>query len=248
MKSLTFTSPSILYQDDSFVAINKPSGQLVHRSPLDPHATDFAIQAVRDATGRRVYAIHRLDRPTSGILLFAFSPDLVTFMQNQWQTNVTKQYRALVRGWMFGSGYIDYALKYQPDKLAEADKQANVFQAAATSYTRIAQFEAPFATGRYNTARYSLVELNLHSGRKHQIRRHLAHIRHPIIGDTTHGDGKQNKLARGELGCSQLLLSCTQIQFWHPKMQKTIVITSPISNNFQICIENLNVYSLNNLG
>lgn len=239
MTSLKFASPSILYQDDHFVAINKPSGQLVHRSPLDPRATDFAIQAVRDATGKRVYAIHRLDRPTSGVLLFCFAPELVSSMQAQWQSGVVKRYRALVRGWLHSSGYIDYALKYQADKLAEADKKEGIFQSAATSYTCVKQFEAPFSTRRYSSARYSLVDLHLHSGRKHQLRRHLAHIRHPIIGDTTHGDGKQNSLARGHLGCTHLLLTCTQIQFWHPKIEKTIVISSPLSENFQACLQSL---------
>ncbi|WP_242698573.1 pseudouridine synthase [Alteromonas sp. 5E99-2] len=229
----------ILYQDEWLVAINKPSGQLVHRSPLDPHATDFAVQHVRDTLGTYVYPIHRLDRPTSGVLLFALYPGIVTQMQSVWEHRVHKQYKALVRGWLHGNGYIDYSLKYQADKLAEANKKENIVQTAMSSYVVRNQYEAPLATKRYATTRYSLIDLSLHTGRKHQLRRHLAHIRHPIIGDTSHGDGAQNKIARQHLGCKNLLLTCTKLAFEHPKTGANIMITSPLSPNFSDCLSRL---------
>ena len=231
--------PDILYEDQWFIAINKPSGQLVHRSALDPHATNFAVQVVREMTGKRVFPIHRLDRPTSGVLLFAYTPAVVSKMQKVWESRVNKTYQALVRGWVHGCGYIDYSLKYQVDKLAEADKTPDVLQHAASSYQSLQRYEAPFKTKRYNSARYSLIKLMLHSGRKHQLRRHMAHLRHPIIGDTTHGDGKQNQLARAHLDCQHLLLSCMEISFEHPETAQHVVVTSPRSKNFEACLSRL---------
>jgi tRNA pseudouridine65 synthase len=230
----------VLYEDSWLIAINKPSGQLVHRSALDPHATEFAVQTVRDLTGRHVFPVHRLDRPTSGVLLFTFEPSMITEMQTIWDTRVGKKYQSLVRGWVQGSGYIDYPLVYLRDKRTESDKRADNIQPAASSYQCLRQFSAPFKTARYSTARYSLIELMLHTGRKHQLRRHMAHFRHPIIGDTTHGDGKQNALARQHLGCQHLLLSCTEISFEHPLTKQHVVITSPQSENFESCLARLN--------
>lgn len=231
-----FKMVDILYQDPWFIAINKPSGLLVHRSALDPHATAFAVQQVRETTGKHVFPVHRLDRPTSGVLLFSFSSHDVTLMQSVWNTQVVKKYHALVRGWVHGCGYIDYHLKYKADKLAEANKSSNLIQPATTTYTCLEVFQAPIKSKRYEFARYSLLELFLHTGRKHQLRRHLAHLRHPIIGDTTHGDGEQNTLARLHLNCKHLLLSCVELCFVHPKTHTPIVIKSPKSDNFQHCL------------
>ncbi|MCV2884979.1 tRNA pseudouridine(65) synthase TruC [Aestuariibacter sp. AA17] len=208
----------IIYQDEHIVAVHKPSGLLVHRSLIDKRETEFAMQMVRDQIGQHVYTVHRLDRPTSGVLLFGLSSEVARRLTEQFtQKHIEKTYYAIVRGYAPEQGDIDYALKEKLDKIA--DKMANKdkeAQDARTLFKRLGTFELPFAVGRYQTARYSLVRLNPLTGRKHQLRRHMAHIRHPIVGDTTHGDGKQNKFVRDEFGFNGLALTCQAMHISHP--------------------------------
>ena len=218
----------IVYQDDALVAINKPAGLLVHRSPIDRHETRFALQLVRDQIGQRVYPVHRLDKPTSGLLLFALSPELAKRVSQQFSERATeKQYLAIVRGVPEAQGCIDHALAEQLDKLADADaikalaaageaSHEKAAQPAITHYRRLATVELPFAVGRYATSRYSLVALEPKTGRKHQLRRHMKHVFHPIIGDTTHGEGRHNRFFRQQYGCHRLLLAATSLQLNHP--------------------------------
>lgn len=226
----------IVFQDEWLVAINKPAGLLVHRTNLDRHNDVAAVQLLRDKIGRRVYPVHRLDRPSSGVLLFAFCPQIVARIQQTWGSQCVKLYQALVRGWIANTGMIDYALKYVPDKIAEKDKAQNVFQDALSLYSPLKRFTAPFAVGRYSSARYSLIQLQLYTGRKHQLRRHMAHIRHPIVGDTTHGDGAQNRAAREHLACHGLALSCVRLQFVHPVTQQLTTIDAPVAPHIERAI------------
>lgn len=183
----------ILFQDEALVAVNKPSGLLVHRSMIDKHETEFAMQMVRDQIGQHVYPVHRLDKPTSGVLVFALSANIARLLstqieQHRWQ----KAYTAIVRGWAKNCD-IDYALKEKLDKIT--DKKANTEKPAQEAFTRVVNlchFLVPVPVGRYQQARFSLIHCFPKTGRKHQIRRHCAHINHPIVGDTTIGDGKQN--------------------------------------------------------
>ena len=189
---VTLSAPlELVYQDEHLVAINKPAGLLVHRSHLDRHETRFALQMLRDQIGRRVYPVHRLDKPTSGILLFALSPDTARQLSLLFeQRQVHKHYLAVVRGHCPEQGEIDYPLKEQRDRIADArvrdDKPA---QEAMTRFRRLATVELPVAVDRYPQTRYSLVQLSPRTGRRHQLRRHMKHIGHPIIGDAKHGKG-----------------------------------------------------------
>lgn len=230
---------SILYQDEALIAINKPTGLLVHRSPIDKHETQFAVQQLRDQIGRHVYPVHRLDRPTSGVLLFTYSGDTASRLGIQlMQKQVKKQYLAIVRGHLNGTGYIDYPLKYRYDKFADKHKRQQLApQPAQSEYSALSRYEIPFASGRYSTSRYSLVRLSPLSGRKHQLRRHCAHIRHPIVGDTTHGDGKQNKFLREAFTFENLALSCTQLGFFHPQTGKWLAIQSPVHDAMQTLLD-----------
>lgn len=238
MRKVVFDSApalNILYQDEYLVAIDKPSGLLVHRSEIDKRETLFAMQLTRDLIGQHVYPVHRLDRPTSGVLVFALSSDVARKMSELFaQGAINKTYLAVVRGTTPTQLDIDYALKEildkKSDKLANTDKEP---QSAQTSLKRIAQVELPFASGRYPQTRYSLVELTPHTGRKHQLRRHMAHIRHPIIGDTNHGDGKQNKAARLHLNLDRLALMAKQISFTHPITNTPLVITASADPQMQ---------------
>ena len=225
----------ILYQDDQLVAINKPSGLLVHRSLIDAGAQEFALQLTRDQIGQRVYPVHRLDRPTSGVLLFALSSDIARQLSAQFfDQQVRKQYLALVRGHIQDSGRIDYPLKEELDKLT--DKKANKHkeaQSAVTDYHAIERCELPHAVGRYASARYTLTSLVPHTGRKHQLRRHMKHVFHPIVGDTTHGDGKQNTFVRQQYHCQRLMLHAASLHFLHPVSETTIELQAPLQEDMR---------------
>ncbi len=228
---------SILYQDDNLVAIHKPSGLLVHRSPIDKHETRFALQMVRDQIGQRVYPLHRLDKPTSGVLLFALSSDIARHMGNHFaQHNIEKRYLAVVRGHAPDAGFIDHALKEEWDKMADGKLQTDKpSQLAQTHYRRLATAELPVMIETYPQSRYSLVECKPLTGRKHQIRRHLKHINHPIIGDAKHGRGRHNRFFRDQLNVDRLLLHAASLSFPHPETGHTTHVHAPLQGSmFQL--------------
>ncbi len=231
----------ILYRDDSLVAIHKPSGLLVHRSPIDRHETRFAIQLTRDQIGQRVYPVHRLDKPTSGVLLFALDSDTARRLTEQFtQGQVQKTYLAVVRGYLPSSGIIDYPLIEELDAIADADADSNKpAQTAVTHYRCLATTELPFAVGRYASTRYSLAELQPKTGRKHQLRRHLKHIFHPIVGDTTHGDGKHNTFFRQQFACQRLLLHAQTLTLSHPHTRSLLTLHAPPPAAMQIILNQL---------
>lgn len=230
---------SIIYQDEYIVAINKPSGLLVHRSMLDKHETQFAVQLLRDQIGQHVFPVHRLDRPTSGVLVFAMSADIARKLGEQFASQlINKTYLAIVRGHIKDEGIIEYALKEKLDKIADRmAKQDKPAQEAVTLFNRLDKFELPFAVGRYASARYSLVQLTPKTGRKHQLRRHLAHINHPIVGDTAHGDGKHNIFLRQQFNFNRLALTCKSMQLTHPISEKPLVLSSDLDRNIFTLLE-----------
>mgnify|MGYP003870675435 CR=1 FL=1 len=202
----------ILYQDDRYVAIDKPDGLLVHRSPIDKGETRFCVQILRDQLGKRVYPCHRLDKPTSGVLLFALDKEALSlanalFMEHQ----IQKTYHAIVRGWVSEPGIIDHPLK-------DLDEGGSVRGGgpAQTRFNPLKHFEVNHPVGRFPTARYSLVELVPETGRMHQLRRHMKHAHHHIIGDTRYGDGAHNRLFRDLYGSHRLLLNASILSFTHP--------------------------------
>ncbi len=225
----------ILYQDDDLVAINKPAGMLVHRSWLDKHETVFAMQTLRDQIGQHVFPIHRLDRPTSGVLLFALNSEMARLMCEQFELHkVQKSYLAIVRGYLNGEARIDYPLKIQLDKIADKfSAEPKEPQSAVTDYKMLKQVEMPYAAGKHQTARYSLVVLFPQTGRKHQLRRHLKHIFHPIIGDSRYGDLHQNRAFSEKSGCHRLFLHSKSLTFTHPKTLQKIEINAPLDEQWQ---------------
>lgn len=230
----------IIYQDDCFVAVNKPAGMLVHRSWLDKHETQFVMQTLRDQIGQHVFPLHRLDRPTSGVLIFALSSEVASQVMPMFANHeMEKTYHAIVRGWIEESGRLDYALKVELDKIADKhasqDKEA---QEAITDYWPLAKVEVPHSTGKFPTTRYCLMEMKPLTGRKHQLRRHMAHLRHPIVGDTTHGDGKHNKLFREVYESHRLLLHASSLSFIHPFSGEKLVIKAAVDSTWQrLCEE-----------
>lgn len=224
----------ILYHDEHLVAINKPSGLLVHRSLIDRHETRFAIQLTRDQIGQKVYPVHRLDKPTSGVLLFALDSDTARLINAQFTAGqVQKTYQAIARGFVPDNGVIDHPLREQLDALADADADTDKdAQTALTHYRRLQAFEVPFSVDRHPTSRYSLVELCPKTGRKHQLRRHMKHISHHLIGDTTHGNGKHNRFFREQFGSSRLLLHATQLCLKHPHNHENLLIQAKFPADF----------------
>ena len=214
----------ILFQDEYLVAINKPHGLLVHRSKIANDANEFAVQILRDQIKQVVHPVHRLDRKTSGILLFGLSSEINSIMQQQFMNReVTKKYLAFVRGHIEEVGTIDYPLK----------KEDGTEQEAVTHFKLLKRGELPFPSGKFNSSRYSFIELNPETGRMHQIRRHLAHVFHPIIGDRPHGCNKQNKLFLERLNMNTMLLHASELSFTHPITKDKIELKAPIHSEFQ---------------
>ncbi|ANE76329.1 tRNA pseudouridine(65) synthase TruC [Dickeya solani] len=218
----------IVYQDEHLIAVNKPAGWLVHRSWLDRKEKVVVMQTVRDQIGQHVFTVHRLDRPTSGVLLMALSPEVARLLAQQFEHHqMEKTYHAVVRGYVMEDGVIDYALTEEldriADKFADPDKAP---QPAVSHYRVLARAEMPVAIGRYDTARYSLLQLNPKTGRKHQLRRHMSHLRHPIIGDTTHGDLRQNRGMAAHFDCTRLMLHASGLSLTHPVTNEPLVISA----------------------
>jgi tRNA pseudouridine65 synthase len=232
----------IIFRDEYLVAINKPSGLLVHRSEIDRHETRFALQLVRDQIGQMVYPVHRLDKPTSGVLVFALSPEIAKKMGDLFhQHQLEKTYLALVRGHAPADTIVDHPLKEEldkyTDKKARTDKPA---QEAVTHIKTVAQIEFPFSIDKYPSTRYSLVKCKPKTGRKHQIRRHLKHISHPIIGDAKHGKGAHNRFFEEKFHCGGLMLAATELQFFHPITETSLKLIAPLEEKFSRVLREFN--------
>lgn len=214
----------ILYQDDQLVAINKPHGLLVHRTSIAEEQNEFALQILRDQIEQRVYPIHRLDRKTSGVLLFGLNPEIVKSIQQQIENqSVTKKYLAIVRGWFPDKIEVDYALTNDRGKTQEA----------ITHFQLLEKTELNIPFGKHQTSRYSLIEAFPKTGRQHQIRKHLNHLRHPIIGDRPHGCNKQNRLFKEKWEMNTMLLHAQEFTFLHPVSNQKIKIVADLS--FEFC-------------
>lgn len=232
----------ILYQDEYLVAVNKPSGLFVHRSFMDRHEKYFALQLVRDLVGQYVYPLHRLDRPTSGVLLFGLTQEVARLMGQAFtDKSIQKTYYAITRGHLLNDGQVNYPLKEKLDKLGDKfvneDKPA---QQALTDYVSIDTATLPIALGKFPTVRYSLVQLKPHTGRRHQIRRHLAHLRHPIIGDINYGDNKQNPFFAKHFAVKRLMLHAKSLEFTHPVTHASIKISANFDPQWQAIFNQLN--------
>jgi len=209
----------ILYIDDHLVAVDKPSGMVVHRS-RDARDAEVCMTLLREQTGRWVYPVHRLDRGTSGALLFAFDPAAAAGISEEFrERRVEKIYHAVVRGHPASDGgTIDHPLR---------DEDEEVGREALTEYRVLARTDLPLSVGPYDRAWFSLVELRPHTGRRHQLRRHMRHLGHPIIGDTTWGNSTNNRLLRSVFGSHRLLLHAARLMVVHPLTGVTLDLRAP---------------------
>lgn len=199
----------VLHQDADLVAIDKPAGLLVHPSALDAHARHTALALLQDQCGERLWPLHRLDKGTSGVLLFARHAAAARHWAMAFEAGtIHKRYVALVRGWPPEHGRIDHPLARDP----ELPSAGQPLLQACTLYRRTACYEWPFAVdGRYPASRYALVEVQPLNGRRHQIRRHFKHIAHPLVGDATHGKGAHNRAVAQYLGLARLWLHAEEV-------------------------------------
>jgi tRNA pseudouridine65 synthase len=213
----------VLFRDEYLIAINKPHDLLVHRSSIASDASHFALQILRDQIGKKVYPVHRIDRKTGGVLLFAFDKSVEIDMQKKFADNkVTKKYLAILRGYTDDAGEIDYPLR----------KENGTLQDAFTRYRTLKRAELDVPFGMHPTSRYSLIEAMPATGRMHQLRKHFSHIFHPIIGDRTHGCNKQNRLFTEKWQMSTMLLHALALTFNHPVNGEAINIEASPQTEF----------------
>ena len=208
--------------------MHKPPGLLVHRTGLDAGETRFAMQMLRDQIGQPVWPVHRLDKGTSGVLLFALDAVTASALGKAFESGegIQKTYQAIVRGWPTDEGLIHHPLKRMPDDMRE---QREEVQDAQTRYRTLERFELPLAFGGFETLRIALVELQPLTGRRHQLRRHMKHISHPIIGDSTHGKGPLNRAVASWLGVQRMWLHAASLTVIHPHSGGPLCIEAPTS-------------------
>lgn len=206
----------ILYRDADCVAVYKPAHMTVHRSGLYWETPPYALQTLRDQLGVYVQPIHRLDRPTCGVLLFAFNQVAAGQLMGAFARRlVHKTYIAVVRG---------YATDGGTDRPLLVDE---VLKPASTRWRCLHRVQLPFGIGKFPTTRYSLVAAWPHTGRRHQIRRHLHGVNHPIVGDHDHGDNKHNHLWEEKFGIHRLHLVAHRLVFPRPSDGAMVVVEAP---------------------
>ncbi len=243
------TSSDIIFLDETFVAINKPAGLLVHPSFMDKSETESAMKQLRDLLGQWVYPVHRLDKPTSGVLLFTFNKESArvlcdSFMDHQ----VHKTYLAVVRGFTKESEVIDYPLKRIYDKMTDRPEKKNQPpQEAYTQYERLATVELPIPMPPHPSSRYSLIRVIPKTGRLRQIRRHMKHIFHPIIGDHKHGDNSHNRMFAAHFSCTRLMLHARTLSFAHPTTGQAINLTADLPAEFTDALRKIGIINLETL-
>ena len=222
----------IIFEDENLIAINKPHNLLVHRSSLSRQDTIFAVQELRNQCGHHVFPIHRLDRKVSGVLLFGKTSEAAAAMQNLFITKeIEKNYLAIVRGFFpHQEVIVDHPVMNERKNKLEAVSKFKLLESS----------EIPLPFGKHSTSRYSIVEARPITGKYHQLRQHLKHLKHPIIGDRPHGCNKQNKLFLEKWNMTTTMLHAESLVFKNPFSLDSLCIQAPISQQMKEMIQNLN--------
>jgi tRNA pseudouridine65 synthase len=214
----------VLYADAQIAVVNKPAGVMAHDSKLARGETDFVADRLRVQFGKPIFLIHRLDRATSGCLLVAFDRDSASTLGKVLMSReVEKDYLAVCRGWPEPDFIVDHAIDGGPGKPEK--------KPALTRFVRLATGELPLPSGEFDTSRYALLRCQPETGRFRQIRRHLKHAFHHLIGDTSHGDGRHNRNFRMQ-GVHRMLLHAVRLSFPHPVTGERIDVVAPLDAEF----------------
>ena len=223
----------ILYRDDYLAAVNKPPGLLVHRTGLDAGETRFALQLLRDQLGQPVWPVHRLDKGTSGVLLFALDASTARTLGQSFESGagLRKTYQAVVRGWPPDEGLIDHPLRRLPDDM-RTEREA--MQDAATRFRTLERYELPLPQGGFAGTRCALLELQPLTGRRHQLRRHCKHMANPIIGDATHGKGPLNRALAAFLGEQRMWLHAERLEMVHPVTGQALPLQADTGSEWRV--------------
>jgi tRNA pseudouridine65 synthase len=211
------TQPAILYRDDALLIVNKPAGIVVHRGWANDRVT--MLDVARDLVGSWVYPAHRLDRQTSGALIFGLSPEVARHLERELaQARVHKRYLALVRGMTPETCFIDHPLAKEKGK----EKLPSQTEVRRLDFFEVANEQTGI------TRRYSWVEARPLTGRPHQIRRHLKHISHPIVGDVRYGKAEHNQLFRRRFGLERMVLHAAHVALSHPVDGRPLALDAPL--------------------
>ena len=223
----------VLHADAWLAIVDKPAGLMVHDSALARGETEFAADRLRAQFGRPIFLVHRLDRATSGCLLLAFDRDTASQLGKAMMLRghdamagsgaVEKHYLAVCRGWPDERFDIDHPLDGGPGK--------PVKKPAVTRFVRLATAELAVPSAGFATSRYALLHAQPQSGRFRQIRRHLKHASHHLIGDSSHGDGRHNRAFR-MLGVHRMLLHARRLAFTHPVSGARMDVVAPFDAQF----------------
>ena len=234
----------ILHLDDKCVAVNKPPDLLVHRSFVATREKENVVRTLGRQLGRRVFTVHRLDRATSGVLIFGLGSEAARALTTQFERReVSKTYHAIVRGYTEDSGTIDMPLKEPYDRIAtpaETDENRPARE-AITKFETLSQSELSISAGKYPTSRFSFVRVTPQTGRRHQIRRHFKHTAHPIVGDIKHGDNHVNQLIEREFGIRRLMLVASELRISHPSTGEPMVLSASAGEDFERARELLQI-------
>ncbi len=204
----------MLFCDDHIVVIDKPPGMLTHTNRFDFHSPTV-ISVLTDRVGA-VYSVHRLDRMTTGAMVLARTPEAAGDLSRQFRDrSVAKRYLAVVRGHMDDRGTIASPIE-RPTGGEQMD--------ALTEYRTLARGRIREPIGRYDEGWFTLAELTLHTGRRHQARRHLHRIDHPVAGDNKHGDKAYNRWVAERLGERHLFLRACELGFCHPARDADVTV------------------------
>jgi len=220
----------LIYRDADLAVVNKPAGLMAHDSALARGEREFLADQLRDQLGQPVFLVHRLDRATSGCLLFALHREAASMLGKQLMSQAfVKQYLAVCRGWPEADDFlIDHTLDGGPGKPERKEAQTRV--------QVLARGEQPWPGGGFDTSRFALLACQPLTGRFRQIRRHLHHISHHLIGDTSHGDGRRNRQFRMQ-GVHRMLLHAWRLQFPHPASGQAVAVEAPLDSGFQRALD-----------
>lgn len=208
----------ILFEDEHYIIVNKPSGLLVHPYKKESNERDHLMKRVKAQTGHYLYPIHRIDRPVSGIVVFALSSEAARDLQAIWKDNVTKEYLTLCRRNLELPGVFNFEL---------SDDNGNKKE-ALTRYFPIKLYE-----------KYTYCRVEIVTGRKHQIRRHFSRRCYNLVGDTKYGKGVDNRYFREEFNLNRIFLHSAKITFEHPYTNKVQVVQCQLPELLQNVLENL---------